>query len=115
MKKKINLSFSIIKFLVSPSMIKYYVEKGVTTSPLFSVSNDPVVQEVSPSVLKIDKLQKTGKVNSWSRLPLPEFTKVANIIGNRLNNEFKKNLYINRAKCLKIIEEIQNSIDIQVY
>ena len=74
-----------------------------------------MVQEISPSVLKIDKLQKTGKVNSWSRLPLPEFTKVANIIGNRLNNEFKKNLYINRAKCLKIIEEIQNSIDIQVY
>ena len=115
MKKKINLSFSVIKFLVSPSMIKYYVEKGVTTSPLFSVSNDPVVQEVSPSVLKIDKLQKTGKVNSWSRLPLPEFTKVANIIGNRLNSEFKLNSNIHRTKCLKIIEEIQNSIDIQVY
>ncbi len=115
MKKKINLSFSVIKFLVSPSMIKYYVEKGVTTSPLFSVSNDPVVQEVSPSVLKIDKLQKTGKVNSWSRLPLPEFTKVANIIGNRLNNEFKKNSNIHRTKCLKIIEEIQNSINSQVY
>ena len=96
-------------------MIKYYIEKGVTTSPLFSVSNDPVVQEISPSVLKIDKLQKTGKINSWSRLPLPEFTEVANIIGNRLNDEFKKSSNIHRQKSMKIVKEIQNSINNYIY
>ena len=114
-RKKIKLSFSVIKYFVSPNMIKYYIEKGVTTSPLFSVSNDPVVQEISPSVLKIDKLQKTGKINSWSRLPLPEFTKVANIIGDRLNDEFKKSSNLHRQKSMKIVREIQNFINNSIY
>lgn len=109
-KKKQNLIYSVIKFLVSPAMIKYYVKRGVSTSPLFSVSNDPDVQNSNPSMSNIDELQKTGKLNSWSRLPVPKFSELANSTGIQLHNFLQNSeTNISRQKCFEVVKEIKES------
>ena len=109
-KKKQNLIYSVVKFLVSPAMIKYYVKRGVSTSPLFSVSNDPEVLNSNPSMSNIDELQKTGKLNSWSRLPVPQFSELANSAGKQLHNFLQNSeTNISRQKCYEVVREIKES------
>jgi len=109
-KKKQNLIYSVVKFLVSPAMIKYYVKRGVSTSPLFSVSNDPEVLNSNPSMSNIDELQKTGKINSWSRLPVPQFSELANSAGKQLHNFLQNSeTNISRQKCYEVVREIKES------
>lgn len=111
-KNKIKIIFSVIKYLVSPPMIKHYIENGVSASPLFSVSNDPEVQTASPSLVAIDDMQKNGQIKNWLRVPIPSYFDVANIIGNKLHNKLlRTNLKLNKTECLKIIQEMQSSID----
>lgn len=109
-RKKLSLIYSVIRFLVSPAMIKYYIKKGVSTSPLFSVSNDPEVQKTNPSVSNIDKLQKTGRINSWSRLPVPQFSELANSAGNQIHKYLHNSkTHLSRQKCFQIVNEIKES------
>lgn len=111
-KNKIKTIFSVIKYLVSPPMIKYYIENGVSASPLFSVSNDPEVQKISPSLVAVDNMQKNGHLKNWLRVPIPSYFDIANIIGNKLHREYLKTpLNLNKRKSLEILEEIQLSID----
>lgn len=108
---KVKIIFSIIKYLVSPPMIKYYIENGVTASPLFSVSNDPEVQKSNPSLISIDNMQKKGLIKNWLRVPIPNYFNIANLIGNVLHTNLKnRSNTINKAESLKIAQSIQSSL-----
>ena len=81
---QINICLKIIKHLTSPQVIKYYIEQGSLSCPLFSVSNDPEVKRISPIFENIDKMEKDGKIVQWPRVAVPEYSKIVNIIGNEL-------------------------------
>ena len=92
-------------------MIKYYIENGVTASPLFSVSNDPEVQKSNPSLISIDNMQKKGLIKNWLRVPIPNYFNIANLIGNVLHTNLKsRSNTINKAESLKIAQSIQSSL-----
>lgn len=58
----------------------------------------------------IDELQKTGKLNSWSRLPVPQFSELANSAGKQLHNFLQNSeTNISRQKCYEVVREIKES------
>ena len=81
---RVNICLKIIKHLTSPQIIKYYIEQGSLSCPLFSVSHDPEVKRISPIFENIDKMEKEGKIVQWPRVAVPQYSKIANIIGNEL-------------------------------
>jgi multiple sugar transport system substrate-binding protein len=83
---RINICLKIIKHLISPQVIKYYIEQGSLSCPLFSVSHDPEVKRISSIFENIDKMEKDGKIVQWPRIAVPQYSKMANIIGNELFN-----------------------------
>ena len=64
--------------------MKYYIEQGSLSCPLFSVTHDPEVKRISTIFEKIDKMEKDGKIVQWPRVAVPQYSKIANIIGNEL-------------------------------
>lgn len=108
---RIKTAFSVIKYLTSPAMIKFYINNGVSSSTLFSVSNDPEVKNRCPSLGYIDDLQKKGYIKDWLRLPVPKYHQIAEYIGKTIHSEIlnKKNNF-SRVYCQKLATKIQSEI-----
>ena len=51
-----------IRNFVSPEFIKYYIEHGSLSSPVFSVVNDPEVRALSPILMKLIKWNRRKKL-----------------------------------------------------
>ena len=84
--EKIPFIMSNIRKFVSPEIIKYYIEHGSLTSPLFSVVNDPEVRALSPIFNEIDKMEKDEKFVEWARYPLPTYSNIIEEVGNKIFN-----------------------------
>ena len=73
-----------IRSFVSPEFIKYYIEHGSLSSPVFSVVNDPEVRALSPIFNEIDKMEKEEKFVEWARYPLPTYSNIIEEVGNKI-------------------------------
>ena len=73
-----------IQSLVSPEIIKYYIEHGSLSSPVFSVANDPEVRTLSPIFNELDKMERDERFVEWARYPLPSYSKIIEQVGNEL-------------------------------
>ena len=71
---------------MSPEIIKYYIEHGSLSSPLFSVVNDPEVRALSPIFNELDKMEKDEKFVEWARYPLPTYSNIIEEVGNKIFN-----------------------------
>lgn len=81
---KIPFIVNNMKHLVSPQVIKYYIEQGSFSCPVFSVLNDPEVRKISPLFNELDAMEKEEKFVQWARYPLPEYSQIIEIIGNEI-------------------------------
>ena len=84
--EKIPSIMANIRKFVSPEIIKYYIEHGSLTSPVFSVVNDPEVRALSPIFNEIDKMEKDEKFVEWARYPLPTYSNIIEEVGNKIFN-----------------------------
>ena len=84
--EKIPFIMANIRKFVSPEIIKYYIEHGSLTSPVFSVVNDPEVRALSPIFNEIDKMEKDEKFVEWARYPLPTYSNIIEEVGNKIFN-----------------------------
>ena len=82
--EKIPFIMKNIRSFVSPEFIKYYIEHGSLSSPLFSVVNDPEVRALSPIFNEIDKMEKEEKFVEWARYPLPTYSSIIEEVGNKI-------------------------------
>ena len=83
-KEKIPFVMKNIRNFVSPEFIKYYIEHGSLSSPVFSVVNDPEVRALSPIFNEIDKLEKEEKLIEWARYPLPTYSNIIEDVGDKI-------------------------------
>ena len=84
--EKIPFIMANIRKFVSPEIIKYYIEHGSLSSPLFSVVNDPEVRALSPIFNELDKMEKDEKFVEWARYPLPTYSNIIEEVGNKIFN-----------------------------
>ena len=98
------ISLKIIKHLISPQVMKYYIEQGSLSCPLFSVTHDPEVRRISSIFEKIDRMEKDGKIVQWPRVAVNQYSKIANIIGTKLHDAIFFNEGINEALTTAQIE-----------
>ena len=82
--EKIPFIMRNIRKFVSPEIIKYYIEHGSLSSPVFSVVNDPEVRALSPIFNEIDKMEKDEKFVEWARYPLPTYSNIIEEVGNKI-------------------------------
>jgi multiple sugar transport system substrate-binding protein len=85
-EEKIPFIMSNIRKFVSPEVIKYYIEHGSLSSPLFSVVNDPEVRALSPIFNELDKIEKDEKFVEWARYPLPTYSNIIEEVGDKIFN-----------------------------
>ena len=95
-----------IRNFVSPEFIKYYIEHGSLSSPLFSVVNDPEVRALSPIFNEIDKMEKEEKFVEWARYPLPSYSNIIEDVGNKIFEYIfsNKDLELTLKDCQKSTE-----------
>ena len=105
---KVNDIISVLKYLVSPAMIKYFIKNGVTASPLFSVSNDPEIQELSSSIVAIDEMQKNDLIKNWIRIPIPQFYEITDYIGKIIHSKLSK--HMTKTQIPSILNNIQKDV-----
>jgi len=105
----INIIIKVLKYLVSPNMIKFFITKGVTTSPLFSVSNDPEVQELSSSIVAVDEMQKKGLIKNWIRAPFTNFYEIIDYIGVRIHEALSNQ--VTKAEFPSLLKNIQEEVE----
>ena len=94
-EEKIPFIMSNIRKFVSPEVIKYYIEHGSLSSPLFSVVNDPEVRALSPIFNELDKIEKDEKIVEWARYPLPTYSNIIEEVGNKIFNYLFQNEDLN--------------------
>ena len=82
--EKIPFVMKNIRNFVSPEFIKYYIEHGSLSSPVFSVVNDPEVRALSPIFNEIDKMEKEEKIIEWARYPLPTYSNIIEDVGHKI-------------------------------
>ena len=107
--EKIPFIMKNIRNFVSPEFIKYYIEHGSLSSPVFSVVNDPEVRALSPIFNEIDKMEKEEKLIEWARYPLPTYSNIIEEVGNKiyefifLNKDLEDTLESCQQSCQKYL------------
>lgn len=81
---KINFCIKIIKHLVSPQLIKYYIEQGSLSCPLLSVSNDDEVKKISPMFENLKLMDIESKILQWPRVSIPQYSDIVNLVGDEI-------------------------------
>lgn len=77
-------AWKVMEYLTRPELMKWYVQNGNLTSPRFSTSADPEVQDKSKLIGVVDRLERRGELQYWPRPPVPEFNDILAILGNNI-------------------------------
>ena len=99
-------SWKVMEYLTRPEMMKWYVQNGNITSPRFSTSADPEVQAKNPLIGQIDAMERRGELHTWPRPPIPEFSNILSILGDKIFQMLQGDVSVSRA-----LSQSQNAID----
>jgi len=99
-------SWRLMDYLTSPELMKWYVLQGNVSSPRFSTSADPEVQNHSKLIGYIDSLERRGNVQIWPRPPIPEINDILHILGIEIHRMLKREINIHDA-----LQRCQNQVD----
>ncbi len=80
-----------IKSLSSASATKLYLENGSMVSSRFSVCNDPSVAHAHPTIPIVDRIARSGKLQSWPRPAVPELNELVSILGYEIHTMLLRN------------------------
>ncbi|XWN28921.1 MAG: extracellular solute-binding protein [Devosia sp.] len=70
-----------VGLLTSAEVSKLYITSGSRACPRFSVSADPEVQALSPTVKAMDGFARQGLLQYWPRPPAPQISAIIEICG----------------------------------
>lgn len=71
--------------LTSAAATKLYIENGSLVSSRFSVCNDPVVAHDRPVIATVDKLARSGQLQTWPRPAVPQLNSLVRILGEEIH------------------------------
>lgn len=74
-----------MKVLTSPGATKLYLTQGSSTSPRFSVGEDPDVWSLCPSIPIVDAMARDGVLQCWPRPPIPEISEIIDVVGDEMH------------------------------
>lgn len=77
--------------LTSAAATKLYVENGSLVSSRFSVCNDPVVAHGRPVIATVDKLARSGQLQTWPRPAVPQLNTLVRILGEEIHTMLLRN------------------------
>ncbi|MDA3919910.1 MAG: extracellular solute-binding protein [Salinisphaera sp.] len=84
--ERVDLAWRVIKYLTSPAVTKFYMQKGCLVSPRFSVNADPEVRNMSQIIETVDNLAQQGRLKFWQRPPVPEFNDIVRVLGREIHD-----------------------------
>lgn len=99
--------------LTSAAATKLYIENGSLVSSRFSVCNDPVVAHNRPVIATVDKLARSGQLQTWPRPAVPQLNTLVRILGEEIHTMLLRNkkpsaaLRDAQARCEKAIATAQ--------
>ncbi|MES1953139.1 extracellular solute-binding protein [Salinisphaera hydrothermalis] len=88
---RVDLAWRVIKYLTSPAVTKFYMQKGCLVSPRFSVNADPEVRNMSRIIETVDNLAQQGRLKFWQRPPVPEFSDIVRVLGGEIHDMMRGN------------------------
>jgi len=77
--------------LTSAAATKLYIEYGSLVSSRFSVCNDPVVAHGRPVIATVDKMARSGQLQTWPRPDVPQFNTLVRILGEEIHMMLLRN------------------------
>ena len=77
--------------LTSAAATKLYIENGSLVSSRFSVCNDPVVAHGRPVIAAVDKLARSGHLQTWPRPAVPQLNTLVRILGEEIHTMLLRN------------------------
>lgn len=84
--ERINAAWTALCTLTSASAAKLFVANGSLASPRFSVSRDPEVAAMSPTISVVDHMARDGVLRMWPRPPVPGISALIAIAGEELHD-----------------------------
>jgi multiple sugar transport system substrate-binding protein len=98
------------RILTSAPATKLYIENGSLVSSRFSVCNDPVVAHGRPVIATVDKMARSGQLQTWSRPAVSEFNILVRTLGEEIHAMLLRNkkpraaLRDAQARCEKVLK-----------
>ena len=77
--------------LTSAAATKLYIENGSLVSSRFSVCNDPLVAHGRPVIATVDKMARSGQLQTWSRPAVKQFNTLVGILGEEIHTMLLRN------------------------
>jgi len=77
--------------LTSAAATKLYIENGSLVSSRFSVCNDPVVAHDRPVIAEVDKLARSGQLQTWPRPAVAQLNTLVRILGEEIHTMLLRN------------------------
>jgi multiple sugar transport system substrate-binding protein len=96
--------------LTSAAATKLYIENGSLVSSRFSVSNDPVVARGRPVITTVDRLARSGQLQTWPRPAVPQLNALVRILGEEIHTMLLRNkkpaaaLRDAQARCERVMQ-----------
>lgn len=60
-------------------------------SSRFSVCNDPAVAHGRPVIVTVDKMARSGQLQTWPRPAVPQFSELVRILGEEIHTMLLRN------------------------
>lgn len=79
------------RMLTSAAATKLYIENGSLVSSRFSVCNDPAVAHGRPVIATVDKMARSGQLQTWPRPAVPQFNELVRILGEEIHTMLLRN------------------------
>jgi multiple sugar transport system substrate-binding protein len=80
-----------VRTLTSAAAMKLYIENGSLVSSRFSVCNDPAVAHNRPIIATVDRMARSGQLQSWPRPAIPQLSRLVNILGEEIHTMLLRN------------------------
>lgn len=95
--------------MTSAAATKLYIENGSVVSSRFSVCNDPAVAHGRPIIATVDRMARSGQLQSWPRPAVPQLNSLVYVLGEEIHTMLLRNkkpraaLRDAQARCLKVM------------
>ncbi len=98
-----------VRTMTSAAATKLYIENGSVVSSRFSVCNDPAVAHGRPIIATVDRMARSGQLQSWPRPAVPQLNSLVCVLGEEIHTMLLRNkkpraaLRDAQARCLKVM------------
>jgi len=99
----------VARMLASAAATKLYIENGSLVSSRFSVCNDPAVAHGRPVIATVDKMARSGQLQTWPRPAVAQLNTLVRILGEEIHTMLLRNkkpssaLRDAQARCEKVL------------